>query len=113
LVPWLGSHPLLAVLLVATVAMFLTEAMSNAAVVGVLVPLMLGLAPQIGVDPLHLTLAVCLPAGLAFMLPMGSPPLAIAFASGEFRVSTMAWWGALLNLIAIPLVLAVYWFVWR
>lgn len=113
LVPWLGSHPLVAVLLVAAVAMFLTEAMSNAAVVGVMVPLMLGLAPQIGVDPLHLTLAVCLPAGLAFMLPMGSPPLAIAFASGEFRVSTMAWWGSLLNLVAIPLVLAVYWFVWR
>jgi sodium-dependent dicarboxylate transporter 2/3/5 len=113
LLPYLSSHPLVAIGLIATCAMLLTEAMSNAAVVGVMVPLMLGLAPQLGLDPLHLTLAVSLSAGLAFMLPMGSPPLAIAFASGEFKITTMAKWGALLNIIAIPLVMAVYWFVWR
>ncbi len=112
IVPYLGHHPLIAIGLIALLAKILTEAISNAAVVGVLVPLMIGLAPIIGIDPLLLTLTVALSAGLAFMLPMGSPPLAIAFASNEFRVSTMIKWGALLNLIAIPLLMAVYWFVW-
>jgi sodium-dependent dicarboxylate transporter 2/3/5 len=113
LVPLLGQHPALAMAIVAALAMAMTEAMSHGAVVGLLVPMLLGLAAQIGMDPLHLTLAACLPAGLAFMLPMGSPPLAIAFASGEFGIATMARWGGLLNLIAVPLTVAAYWFFWR
>jgi di/tricarboxylate transporter len=46
------------------------------------------------------------------MLPMGSPPLAIAFASGEFRISTMTKWGALLNALAVPVAALAYWLVW-
>jgi sodium-dependent dicarboxylate transporter 2/3/5 len=110
--PFISGSPLLAVGVVACLAMFLTEAMSNAAVVSVLVPLLLGMSANIGLAPEHAALAVALPAGLAFMLPMGSPPLAIAFASGEFRLPTMALWGFLLNLIAIPLTVLAARFIW-
>lgn len=112
ILPLLDQHRLLTIAIVATLAMFLTEAMSNAAVVSVLVPLLLGMATQIGLSDEHATLAVALPAGLAFMLPMGSPPLAIAYASGEFRMPTMAFWGMLLNLVAIPLTVLAAKFVW-
>ena len=43
---------------------------------------------------------------------MGSPPLAIAFASNEFKIATMTKWGTLLNLLAVPIVALAYWAVW-
>jgi sodium-dependent dicarboxylate transporter 2/3/5 len=85
--------------------------MSHGAVVSMMVPLLLSAAPP-GLDPVQLGLAVAFPAGLAFMLPMGSPPLAIAFASGEFKISTMTKWGALLNALAVPVAALAYWLVW-
>lgn len=112
ILPLLSSSPLVAIALVATASIFLTETISNAAVVSVLVPLLLGLATQIGLSFDQAALAVCLPAGLAFMLPMGSPPLAIAFASGEFKLTTMAGWGFLLNLIGIGATVLTAWLVW-
>ncbi len=112
LIPALSYSPMLTLGLLAVAAILLTEAISNAAVVSVLVPLVLGLATQIGVNPLHATLAIALASGLSFMLPMGSPPLAIAFASGEFKIRTMAAWGVVLNVVAIPLIVLAAWLVW-
>jgi sodium-dependent dicarboxylate transporter 2/3/5 len=111
LLPFLPAHPAIAVAAIAAVAMLLTEAMSHGAVVSMMVPLLLAAAPS-GLNPVETALAVALPAGLAFMLPMGSPPLAIAFASGEFRISTMTRWGALLNAAAVPIAALAYWLVW-
>ncbi len=112
LIPALSASPLLTITLLTVAAIVLTEAISNAAVVSVLVPLVLGLATQIGVSPVHATLAVALSSGLSFMLPMGSPPMAIAYASGEFSLRTMALWGGVLNLVAIPVVVGAAWLVW-
>lgn len=110
--PALGLGAWAAIVVLAGIAMLLTEAMSNAAVVSLLVPLAIGLAGPLGLDPVHATVAISLSAGLAFMLPMGSPPLAIAFASGEFAVRQMAWWGALLNLAGLLLLAAAARWVW-
>jgi len=112
LLPFLPHHPAGAIAVIALVAMLLTEAMSHGAVVSMLVPLLLGVAPSLGLDPVMVALAVALPTGLAFMLPMGSPPLAIAFASGEFPLSLMTRWGALLNALAVPVVVLAYMLVW-
>ena len=54
-----------------------------------------------------------IPCGLSFVLPLGSPPLAIAFASGEYKVAKVAGWGVLMDLIPVPLTMAAYWFFWR
>ena len=112
LLPFLPHHPAGTIAIIAIVAMLLTEAMSHGAVVSMLVPLLLGVAPSLGLDPVIVALAVALPTGLAFMLPMGSPPLAIAFASGEFPLSLMTRWGAVLNTLAVPVVVLAYLLVW-
>jgi sodium-dependent dicarboxylate transporter 2/3/5 len=111
LLPLMPTNPVLAVAAIAAVAMLLTEAMSHGAVVSMMVPLLLIAAPP-GLDPVQVALAVALPSGLAFMLPMGSPPLAIAFASNEFKIATMTKWGTLLNLLAVPIAALAYWLVW-
>ncbi len=113
LLPVLPHNPVVSIVIIATVAMLLTEAVSHGAVVSMLVPLLIAAAPSLQLDPVMIALAVALPTGLAFMLPMGSPPLAIAFASGEFKLSTMTAWGSLLNIIAVPVVALAYVLVWR
>ena len=90
----------------------LTELFSNPAVVTLMVPLLLGMAPGLGMDPIHLALAVALPCGLSFVLPLGSPPLAIAFASGEYKVATVMGWGLLLDLLVVPFTLIAFWLFW-
>jgi len=79
-----------------------------------LVPLLIAAAPSLGFQgqEMALVLAVALPCGLSFVLPLGSPPLAIAFASGEYKVAKVAGWGVLLDLIPVPLTMAAFWFFW-
>lgn len=107
------ATPLVVITLVTLATILLTELFSNPAVVTLLIPLLVTAAAPLGVSPIHLVLAVALPCGLSFVLPLGSPPLAIAFASGELTMRRIASWGLLLDLIAVPLVAAVYWLVWR
>jgi len=101
---WLAQHTVLAwavdgrsaVLILSLLAILLTEAVSNSAVVALLMPVSLGVAHEFGMDPRIMTLVVAVPAGLAFTLPVGTPANAIAFSSGYFRLRDMIFPGALL-----------------
>jgi sodium-dependent dicarboxylate transporter 2/3/5 len=79
------SGPLIVLVLSAT-TIALTEAMSNSAVVALLMPVTIGLAERAGLDPAVMVPAVAIPAGLAFMLPMGTPANAMAYSSGYISV---------------------------
>lgn len=111
----IGHQPLLVIATVALFTIMLTELFSNPAVVTLLVPLLIAAAPALGFQgqEIALVLAVAIPCGLSFVLPLGSPPLAIAFSSGEYKVAKVAGWGILLDLIPVPLTVAAYWFFWR
>lgn len=96
----------------AGVAAFLTEAISNVAAVALLLPLCFSIAEGTGVAPASVVYAVAVPAGLAFALPMGTPPNAIAYSAGYHRLRDSVSLGALLKLIALVLVgftLKYYW----
>jgi sodium-dependent dicarboxylate transporter 2/3/5 len=108
----ISHNPFLVVGLLTACVVVLTELFSNPAVVTLLVPLLLQMAPGLGMDPIHLALAVALPCGLSFVLPLGSPPLAIAFASGEYKVATVMKWGVLLDLLVVPFTVLAFWAVW-
>lgn len=111
----IGSDPLLIIGAIALFTIILTELFSNPAVVTLLVPLLIAAAPSLGFqgNEIALVLAVALPCGLSFVLPLGSPPLAIAFSSGEYKVAKVAGWGVLMDLIPVPLTVAAFWFFWR
>ncbi|AEX71141.1 putative membrane protein [Corynebacterium diphtheriae CDCE 8392] len=56
-----------------------------------------------------LTIPVALSATCAFMLPVATPPNAIAYGSGHVRIGDMVKGGVWLNLIGVVLVtLATY-----
>ena len=97
------------VLIVAIVAagiLFLTELTSNTATAATFLPVATAVAAGIGVDPMLLAIPVALAATCAFMLPVATPPNAIAYGSGYVRIPQMAKAGLWLNLIGIVLITA-------
>jgi sodium-dependent dicarboxylate transporter 2/3/5 len=96
----------------AVVAAFLTEAISNVAAVAVLLPICFGVADGTGVPPQAVVFAVAVPAGLAFALPMGTPPNAIAYSAGYYRLRDSIVAGSLLKIIALALLIVVVRFYW-
>ncbi len=88
-------------------AIFLTEIMSNVALVTVLLPIVFSIANQMGADPLILTIPVTLAASCAFMMPISTPPNAIVYSSGQISVSQMMRAGIWMNLIAVVIIVTV------
>lgn len=86
------------------VSLFLTEVMSNLALVVVFLPVVGGIALGLEADPLLYCIPVTLAASCAFMLPMSTPPNAIVFASGHLRIPQMMKAGIVLNTIVILLI---------
>lgn len=91
--------------------LFMTELMSNVALVTILVPLVVGIAIGMDVPMLQMVIPVTLASSCAFMLPMATPPNAIVFASGHVRVDQMARVGVVLNLISVMLLFALAYYV--
>ena len=107
---WLAtfSHdPLTMILAVTVVTIFTSEIMSNVAQVIIFAPVVTSLAVALKMDPLMLGMPMTLAASCAGMLPMGTPPNAIVFASGRIRLGQMAKAGLVMNLVAI-LVITVF-----
>lgn len=80
--------------------MMLTEGVSNVAAVAIVLPLAFSIGDIYAINPIIITLSVALPGGLAFTLPMGSPPNAIAFSSGYYRVDDAVKFGLLLMFVS-------------
>jgi sodium-dependent dicarboxylate transporter 2/3/5 len=109
---WIGqqltlfqSYPkLLIILILVTLVIFLTEVTSNTATTAMILPVCGALAISIGQDPLLLMVPATLAASCAFMLPVGTPPNALIFASGKVAIPQMAKIGIWLNLIGIGII---------
>lgn len=103
-------HPLALVLIVTTVVVFATEVGSNTAIVNIFLPIVAPVAVKLGVHPYLLIFPVAIGASYAYMMPTGTPPNALVFASGHLRVADMARPGFLLNLVSIGLITVYVYF---
>ncbi len=100
-----GAVPVvLLVVGVTLLVLALTELTSNTATAATFLPIMGGVALGFGLDPMVLAVPVALAATCAFMLPVATPPNAIAFGSGYVRIGQMVRAGLWLNLIAVVLI---------
>lgn len=101
-----GRSPLVAVAVTTAVVTMLTEITSNTATITLLLPLLFSGAVGAGMDPLLLAVPATVAVSNAFMLPAGTPPNAIVFATGRLRIAEMASAGLLLNALTVVLVTA-------
>lgn len=101
---WQGWPILLIVLLVSVSILMLTELTSNTATTATFLPVVASIAVGMGQDPLLLVIPTVMAASCAFMLPVGTPPNAIVFASGLVPLPRMARVGLLVNLLFAVLI---------
>ena len=84
-----------------------TSVASNVATASIFVPVVAGLADSMGIHPLLFMLSATLTSSLAFVLPVSTPPNAIAFSSGRLAVMDMIKVGTCLNVLGLLAVLLV------
>lgn len=104
--------PLLLLIIVSLVSIFLTEGISNSAAVAILLPIGFSIGDVLGINPIAMVYMIAIPAGLAFILPMGTPPNAIAYSSGYYEIKEVILPGLILNFTAwiVFIIMAlVYW----
>ena len=97
--------------LAAAGTIFLTEITSNTATAAAFLPVAGGVAVGVGMDPLMLAAPVALAATCAFMLPVATPPNAIAYSSGYVTMGEMIKGGVWLNVIAMVLITLATYFI--
>ncbi|MBX2915937.1 MAG: DASS family sodium-coupled anion symporter [Cyclobacteriaceae bacterium] len=85
-------------------SIFITELMSNVALVQIFIPVVFGIATNLGIDPILLGMPVAFGASMAFMLPVATPPNAIVFSSGHMKVKDMMKAGFVMNILAVILI---------
>ncbi|MBV6647529.1 MAG: SLC13/DASS family transporter, partial [Cyclobacteriaceae bacterium] len=108
LADWLGGrlsglnqfHFGLILLVVVIIVNFFTEITSNVATASVLFPILASLSESIGVHPFGLMAGACVASSCAFMLPVATPPNAIAYSSGYLKMSDMMRTGIWMNIIS-------------
>jgi sodium-dependent dicarboxylate transporter 2/3/5 len=101
-----GASPLLMLFAITTVTIYMTELVSNTATINMLLPVVIPLATRTGGDPVPVVITAAIAASFAFMLPVSTPPNAIAYGTGRVRLPTMVRFGARLNVVCLVLLLA-------
>lgn len=86
------------------IAIFASEILSNLALVTIFVPIVAVFASQSGIPLIQLCLPLTLGASSAFMMPVGTPPNAIVFASGYLKMKEMIRYGFIMNLISVVII---------
>jgi sodium-dependent dicarboxylate transporter 2/3/5 len=103
-----SSMPLLLFLLIiATMVTFTTEITSNTALISIMLPILYEVAQKTGIDATLIMMVATICASYAFMLPIATPPNAIAMSSGAVTIKTMAAYGMVFNILGIILIVAV------
>ena len=104
--------PLLLILLVAAMITFTTEITSNTALISIALPIIYSLGQNSNIDTNLIIFVATICASYAFMLPIATPPNAIAMSSGVVKVKEMAQFGFLFNIIgicSITVIALMYW----
>jgi sodium-dependent dicarboxylate transporter 2/3/5 len=110
---WIKDSPYLIVLLLIAIAMYLSQVMSNAGAVGVVLPIALVVMTAVDFPPIVAMYVVAMSSGMAFMLPTATPNIALIYSSGHIPIGDLIKAGLLLTLIAAVVFMTVGWGYWR
>jgi len=105
--------PVLMLICVAALVTFTTEITSNTALISIMLPIIYAVAEQSGIDRTLFMMVATICASYAFMLPIATPPNAVAMSSGVVDVKTMAGYGLIFNLMGIALIVITALLFWQ
>ncbi len=105
---WLPVHSTLAYTALFTIlAVVLSEFTSNTAAASMLVPVAIAVSMAAGIRPIEPALGATLGASMGFMLPISTPPNAIAYSSGYVPITAMMRYGVMLDVVGAAVIIAV------
>jgi solute carrier family 13 (sodium-dependent dicarboxylate transporter), member 2/3/5 len=99
--------PLVQLIVLALATLFVTEFVTNTATVAAFLPATVALAGSGQIDPVTLGMVTAFAANWGFMMPAGTPSLALAYGTGRLSVPQMAWSGLWMDLGGVVLILGV------
>ena len=88
----------------AALANALTQVVSNAATVSIILPVLRDLALALRINPLYLMIPPTLACSYAFMLPVSTGPNAICFGPARIGIFTMIKLGFVLNVVCLGII---------
>ncbi|MBL4684937.1 MAG: DASS family sodium-coupled anion symporter [Nannocystaceae bacterium] len=103
----IASHPIGLMAAATLLVIFLTEVTSNTATTAMMLPVLIGVAQAANFDPMPTAVIVTLAASYAFMLPVSTPPNAMAYGTRMIRIDTMMRIGIRLDLIGYAILMLV------
>lgn len=108
----LGDVPPAAIMLVLALAIVFTgELTSNTAAATAMMPVLAGLCAARGLDLLPVFMVATLAGSCGFMLPVATPPNAIAYGTGVVPMRRMIRAGLGVNLVGVAIIVGYVWFV--
>ncbi len=113
LIAYSNLTPIYLLLLIAVMITFTTEITSNTALISIMLPVIYAVSQQAGLDTTLLMMVATICASYAFMLPIATPPNAIAMSSGVIKIRTMALYGLVFNIVGIVLIVLIAKFFWK
>jgi sodium-dependent dicarboxylate transporter 2/3/5 len=119
LADWLGEvlrplstvHPLIVAAVLVGIVIIVTEFASNVATASGVIPVVGGLIAATGADPALLAVSAAMASSWGFMLPSGTGPNAIAWATEHIALPRMLKSGFLLDIVGVPLIVGMVWIV--
>jgi len=102
-----GISPKYLPFLAALMISFITGVCSNTSTASVFIPIIASLCVSMQVNPLLLCIPVTLACSFAFILPIATPPNAIAFSYGYLSTTDMLKVGFLLNVLCVTVCAAL------
>jgi sodium-dependent dicarboxylate transporter 2/3/5 len=109
--PLRAVHPLVVVTVLVALVILITEFASNVAAASGIIPVVAGMIAATGIDPILLALPAAWAASWGYMLPSGTGPNAIAWATGHIALPRMLKAGLLLDLAGVPLMIGIVWII--
>lgn len=108
---WIADIPLfLALMGLVFFGILVTMVASNTASAAILIPLMLPLSGSLGIDMKSIALLIAIGVSLDFMMPVGTPPSAIAYSTGVVSVRDMIRNGFMVNIGTGLILVTLYYF---
>lgn len=110
---WLSSNAIpggiILMFALSALIVFSGELTSNVAAAAAIMPVLAALCAARGLDPLPVFMIAILSASCGFMLPVATPPNAIAYSSGHVRMPDMLRAGLGLNVMGIGVIVCWMW----
>lgn len=97
----------LSVLIITLVICILTSFTSNTATANIIIPITVGIAQSTEIHPLVMMVPVTIAASCAFLLPVGTPPNLVVFASKRLTMGDMVKAGIVTTVMAVICIMII------